>query len=506
MVENLGQVLPRAARKFPNKVALVCCGRSFTYKELTELSGRLANGLGALGVGCGDRVTLYSQNSWEWIICYYAIARIGAVINPVNVMLTPEEVMFIMRDCDAKVVLASPEKGEPLLDLKADSPLENVVLFGNRRSSGAYLLNDILMEHFTDCETVPVEPRAISTIAYTSGTTGYLKGAVLTHRNVTLNSALTAAMHGRNPSDTVVTALPTAHVYGNVVMNGAFMCGMTLVLMPRFNEVDALKAIETYRATLFEGAPTMYMYLLRSPDLANHDLKSLTRCTVGEQTMSAAKMQEVEERFGCPLIELWGMTEIAGVGTTHPLYCENRHGSIGIPLPQVECRIADVGDAERTADQDEVGELLVRGPIVMNGYYGNPQATTEAIESDGWLHTGDLARMDNDGYLYVVDRKKDMILTAGFNIYPAELERVISSHPAVAMVAVGSRSDELKGEVARAYVVLNNGASVDENEILGYCRAHLAAYKVPRSVKFVSDLPKTSTGKIMRRLLNRLDA
>jgi long-chain acyl-CoA synthetase len=179
---------------------------------------------------------------------------------------------------------------------------------------------------------------------------------------------------------------------------------------------------------------------------------------------------------------------------------------IGIPLPQVECRIADVGDAERTADQDEVGELLVRGPIVMNGYYGNPQATTEAIESDGWLHTGDLARMDNDGYLYVVDRKKDMILTAGFNIYPAELERVISSHPAVAMVAVGSRSDELKGEVARAYVVLNNGASVDENEILGYCRAHLAAYKVPRSVKFVSDLPKTSTGKIMRRLLNRLDA
>jgi len=182
-----------------------------------------------------------------------------------------------------------------------------------------------------------------------------------------------------------------------------------------------------------------------------------------------------------------------------------RRGSIGTPLPQVECRIADVGHAKRTADPDEVGELLVRGPIVVNGYYGNPQATTEAIESDGWLHTGDLARIDNEGYLYGVDRKRDVILAAGFTIYPAELERVISGHPAVAIVAVGRRSDELKAEVARAYVVLNNRASADENEILGYCRAHLAAYKVPRSVKFVSDLPKTSTGKTMRRLLNTLD-
>ena len=222
--------------------------------------------------------------------------------------------------------------------------------------------------------------------------------------------------------------------------------------------------------------------------------------------MPAAKMQEVEERFGCPLIELWGMTEIAGLGTTHPLYCENRHGSIGIPLPRVECRIADVGNAQHTVSHDEVGELLVRGPIVMDGYYGNPQATKEVLESNGWLHTGDLARMDEDGYIWVVDRKKDMILTAGYNIYPAELERVIASHPAVAMVAVGSRSDEFKGEVARAYIVRKEGVSVDEDEILSYCRAHLAAYKVPRSVKFVLDLPKTSTGKVMRRLLNTLDS
>jgi long-chain acyl-CoA synthetase len=506
MVNTLGEVLPVAARRFPNKTALVCSGRFFTYQEMNELCGRVANGLRALGVSIGDRVTLYSQNSWEWIICYYAIARIGAVINPVNVMLTPEEVLFIVRDCGAKAVLASPEKGLPLLDLKADTPLQNIVLFGDKKIPGAHRLNDMATECSAQCAPVPVEPRAISTIAYTSGTTGHPKGAVLTHRNVVLNSALTATMHGRNPSDTVVTSLPTAHVYGNVVMNGAFMCGMTLVLIPRFNEVEALQSIEKYRATLFEGAPTMYMYLLRSPALENYDLSSLTRCTVGGQTMPAAKMREVEERFGCPLIELWGMTEIAGLGTTHPLYCDNRHGSIGIPLPRVECRIGDVGNAQHTVSHNEVGELLVRGPIVMDGYYGNPQATKEVLEPDGWLHTGDLARMDEDGYIWVVDRKKDMILTAGYNIYPAELERVIASHPAVAMVAVGSRPDEFKGEVARAYIVQKEGVSVDEEEILSFCRAHLAAYKVPRSVKFVVDLPKTSTGKVMRRLLNTLDS
>ena len=505
MVNSLGHILPVAAQKYPRKTALVCGGRSFTYKELDQLCARVANALRALGVGAGDRVTLYSHNSWEWIVCYYAIARVGAVINPVNVMLTPEEVLFIIRDCGAKAVLSSPEKGKPLLDVKEDSLLENIVLFGDQKFVGARSLNEMVTQASAECAAASVEPGAVSTIAYTSGTTGHPKGAVLTHRNVVLNSALTATMHGRNASDTVVTALPTAHVYGNVVMNGAFMCGMTLVLMPRFNELEALKAIQEYRATLFEGAPTMYMYLLKSPELEKHDLSSLTRCTVGGQTMPSAKMREVEERFGCPLIELWGMTEIAGLGTTHPVYCDNRHGSIGVPLPRVQCRIADVDDAHQTGISGEVGELLVRGPIVMDGYYGNPQATKAVLEPDGWLHTGDLARMDEDGYIYVVDRKKDMILTAGYNIYPAELERVIAAHPAVAMVAVGSRPDELKGETARAYIVRRDGAPLDEDEILSYCREHLAAYKVPRSVKFVSDLPKTSTGKVMRRMLSTLD-
>jgi long-chain acyl-CoA synthetase len=316
---------------------------------------------------------------------------------------------------------------------------------------------------------------------------------------------MTANMHVRTASDTLVTAAPCAHVYGNVIMNAALLCGMTLVLLERFSEAGVLEAIERHRATMFEGVPTTYMYLLKYPQLEDYDLSSLTRCTVGGQTMPVAKMQEAEARLGCPLIELWGMTELGGVGTTHPFYGPNRHGSIGRALPFMECRIADLVDASATLGPDAVGELMIRGPLVTQGYYRNEEATQATIEPDGWLHTGDVARMDADGYIYIVDRKKDLIITAGYNVYPAELERVIAAHPAVAMVAVGSQPDAIKGELAKAYVVLKAGAQVDAAAILAHCREHLAPYKVPRAVQFVADLPKTSTGKILRRELKTLD-
>ncbi len=503
-VNTLAEVLPVGAQKYRGKTALICGNRRFSFVELCDLSGQLANALRGLGIVPGDRVTLYSQNCWEWIVAYYAISRLGAVVNPLNVMLTPDEVLFTVKDCGARAILASQDKGEALLDMQGDTSLQHVILFGDDVPAGAHSFNEVLKKSRPECGSVAVAPEVLSTIGYTSGTTGRPKGAMLTHRNVVLNSALTANMHVRTTLDTVVTPLPCAHVYGNVVMNGAFMCGMTLVLLERFNEAEALSAIQAHRATMFEGVPTMYMYLLNCPELENYNLSSLTRCTVGGQTMPISKMQEVEERFDCPLLELWGMTEIAGLGTTHPFYGLNRHGSIGIPLPYVETRIA-TERASQSLDHDEVGELMVRGPIVMQGYYANERATRETVEPDGWLHTGDLARKDAEGYIHVVDRKKDMILTAGYNVYPAELERVIAAHPAVAMVAVGGQPDEVKGEIAKAYIVLKAGARVDEQGVLSFCRERLAAYKVPRQVQFVADLPKTSTGKIMRRHLKTLD-
>lgn len=506
MVESIGQILPRAAERFGDDLALVVGDRSFSFRELDELSARLASGLDRLGIGPGDIVTIYSANRWEWVVSYYAVLRLGAVANPINVMLTPAEVEFVVTDCGARAILASGEKGVPVLGVRERSRVAEIVLFDDDAvQGGARSFREVLESGSADFAAVGVDPDALSTICYTSGTTGHPKGAMQSHRAVIINSAMTALMHVRTRDDVVVTALPCPHVYGNVVMNAAMMFGMTLVLHAAFDEVAVIDSIERHRATMFEGVPTMYLYLLNHPRLASADLSSLTRCTVGGQTMAVGKMLEVEERFDCPLLELWGMTEIAGLGTTHPFYGPNRHGSIGIPLPYTEARIAHVDDASVTLPPDEVGELMMRGPIVMQGYHGNDHATAETIESDGWLHTGDLARMDADGYLYVVDRKKDMILTAGYNVYPAEIERVLGVHPAVAMVAVGPMADEAKGELAKAYVVLKPDAEVTEAELVDFCRAELAAYKVPRAVQFVADLPKTSTGKIMRRQLGDLD-
>ncbi len=276
---------------------------------------------------------------------------------------------------------------------------------------------------------------------------------------------------------------------------------MTLVAMERFEAAAAIGLIERHGATLFEGVPTMYYYMLGEPALKAADLSSLKRCTVGGQTMPTSTIEAVQAALGCPLLELWGMTEVAGPAVSHSPYLPARPGSIGLPFPGMEVRVADLDDSGVDAPAGGAGELLIRGPLVMDGYYNNPAATREALAAGGWLRTGDVVRREPDGYLYVLDRKKDMIITAGYNIYPAELEQVIAAHPAVAMVAVAAIPDDAKGELAKAFVVPKPGASIDIADLLAHCRASLASYKVPRFIEIVADLPKTSTGKVMRRAL-----
>ncbi len=507
MLNTLGQILPIAAERFGNKTALIIDDITLSFNELEKRSNQLANALVSLGVETGDKVTLYSPNSWEWIVGYHAVLKLGAVINPVNVMLTPGEVEFVANDCGATVIIASYEKALSIQGVKEKSGVREVIVFGDGPVPGGMLsFNELLNDSDDEFQVAEVDTHSLSTIGYTSGTTGHPKGARLSHYNVLLNVEMTALMHQRSEKDTVVTALPCPHVYGNVVMNGAFQYGMTLVLHPLFEEQIVLQSIQDNRATMFEGVPTMYMFLLNHPQLDAYDLSSLRCCTVGGQTMPVPKMEEVEEKFGCPLIELWGMTELGGLGTTFAANGPIKHGSIGVALPYVEARIADTEDARKTLPAGEVGELMIKGGIVMQGYYGNEQATRDTIEADGWLHTGDVASMDEDGCVFIVDRKKDMILTAGYNIYPAELERVIAGHPDVALVAVGSIPDEEKGELAKAYIIPREGAEPDAEMIIKYCREHLAAYKVPRAIQFVDDFPKTSTGKIMRRKLPELDS
>ncbi|WP_040491204.1 class I adenylate-forming enzyme family protein [Ilumatobacter nonamiensis] len=506
MIETIGSIPAVAAQFYGDKTALITPERSLSFQELDDLSNRFANALVDLGIAPGDRVTLYSGNCWEWVVSYYGALKTGAVINPVNVMLTPGEVEFVANDCGASIVVASDEKALSIQGVKEKSQVRELIAFGDEDLPPGVLSFAEILAGSDDTFDVPtIDPDALSTIGYTSGTTGHPKGASLSHRSILINVAMTALMHQRSDRDTVVTALPCPHVYGNVVMSGAVQNGMTLVLHPAFEETAILESIQEHGATMFEGVPTMYMYMLNHPELDSYDLSSLRCCTVGGQTMPTPKMEEVEQRFGCPLIELWGMTELGGLGTTFASNGPVKHGSIGVALPYVEARIADTEDASKTLPAGEVGELMIKGSIVMEGYYGNEQATSETIEPDGWLHTGDLASMDEDGCVFIVDRKKDMILTAGYNVYPAEIERVLAGHADVALVAVGSIADENKGELAKAYIVPKTGTTPDAEEIINYCREHLAAYKVPRAVQFVDDLPKTSTGKVMRRELKNLD-
>ena len=383
MLNSLGEVLPHAAHRFGDKTALVIERQSFSFHDLDRLSNALAGNLVKLGVKPGDRVTLYSPNSWEWIVSYYGALKTGAVINPVNVMLTPAEVAYVTKDCGAKILIGSPEKIAPAL--AAGVTGLTTIVFGDTCVAGTTPFNELVAK-VGAFEPVAVDPKALSTIGYTSGATGHPKGAMQSHRAVILNAAMTAQLHAKSSLDTVVSALPCPHVYGNVVFNGAMFYGLKLVMHPRFDAADILTSIQTHKATMFEGVPTMYLYMLAHPELSKFDLSSLTRCMVGGQTMPVAKMEEVEKRFGCPLIELWGMTELAGLGTTFPSNGPHKLGSIGIALPHVEARIADVSDASKTMPPGEVGELMIRGSIVMLGYYGNDAATRETIEPDGWLH------------------------------------------------------------------------------------------------------------------------
>lgn len=496
-------ILPTAAHLFGDAPALATSARTLSFIELDVLSDAVAAGLMRGGLTAGDRVSLYSENRWEWLVAYHGILKAGLVANPLNVMLTPTEVGFVVRDSGVSAVIGSAERIAPIAAIADDLPTLRALFAFDTVPAGSGSFEALLEPPGAPFHRVAPDPASVGSIGYTSGTTGHPKGAMQPHRAVLLNACLTATMHGRREGDVMVTALPAAHVYGNAAIHATFMTGGTVVLQERFDAGAMLELVERHGATLIEGVPAMYAALLSHEDLPRRDLRTIRHCTVGGQTMSVETMRDWEARSGGRLIELWGMTEIAGLGTTHALHAPALLGSIGVSLPGVGVRVSGLEDPATPAAPGEPGELQVNGPIVMLGYWGNEQATAEAFTTDGWLRTGDVATVDETGHFFVVDRQKDLIVTAGFNVYPAEIERVINSHPAVSIAAVGKQPDAVKGELAAAYVVLRPGASVSRDELLTHCRTELAAYKIPRSIDFVDALPMTSTGKIMRRELGK---
>ncbi|MFW0794517.1 AMP-binding protein [Gordonia sp. CPCC 205515] len=496
---GLAELLPWAAERHPDRTALITSTRTLTYAELDELSNRVASALAANGFEVGDVVSLFGQNSWQWIVAYHGVLKAGGVVNPVNVMLTGPELRYVLDDCGAKALFLGAAEAARVGKEISDVPLALRVTLDTS-------FDELLDKGSPEPVVLPERAgRDLGSIGYTSGTTGHPKGAMQSLESVLLNCAHTATMHGKTEHDVILSALPAAHVYGNVAINGTFLAGGTVVLMERFNPDTALELVARHGVTVFEGVPTMYSMLLASPHLGSADLGSIRVSTVGGQTFSPVIIERWEARTGAPLLELWGMTELSGLGTTHSVYAPPCPGSIGVSLPGNDIAVVPTDGSAGPVPVGQPGELTIRGPLVMLGYHGRPEATADVLGPDGWLRTGDVAYLDEGGHAFIVDRLKDMIITAGYNVYPAEIERVVAAHPDVAMVAVGRRPDPIKGEIAVAYVVARAGTSPDADSILTFCVDLLAAYKRPRDVVFVDALPTTSSGKLLRRKLSEFD-
>jgi long-chain acyl-CoA synthetase len=488
-VVNVADALAHAATAYADRPAVKLDDAQLSYAQLDTASQHIAGLLAARGIGPGDRVGIMLPNVPHWGILYYGVLRAGAVAVPMNPLLKEREVAYYLSDSGAGLLFAwhgfgaEARAGAKLADAEAVliDPAEFLGLLGSAEPVGG------VVDRAGDDTAV---------ILYTSGTTGQPKGAELTHDNLMRNVEVGRALLDASPDDVVFGGLPLFHVFGQTCgLNASVAAGACLTLLPRFDPTKTLEILQRDKVTIFQGVPTMYVALVNHPDRADYDLSSLRVCASGGAAMPVEVMTAFEKEFGCVVLEGYGLSETSPVASFN-VPDRRRPGSIGFPVSGVEFRIVD--DADKDVPEGEPGEIVIRGHNVMKGYWGKPEATAAAIK-DGWFHTGDVARCDEDGFYFIVDRKKDMIIRGGYNIYPREIEEVLYEHPAVAEAAViGMKHAELGEEVA-AVVALKPGAEATADELRDYVKGKVAAYKYPRRLELVASLPKGPTGKILKR-------
>ena len=524
------RLLDQAAAKFPDRPATTFFGRDLTYQGLRELADRFAGGLRSLGLQPGDRVSLHLPNCPQFVIAWYGALRAGGVVAPFNPLYVEREVAAQMADCGATIAVTLDLFAGRVQAARAGGRLAHVVvtrindffppllralypLRARRHGEWSAIRLDAATHAFGDIAgAAPLTPPAaqgpedVAVLLYTGGTTGAPKGAMLTHRNLVANTYQSAAWI-TNPTEgaSTVCVLPFFHSYGmTVIMNGSILLGGRMVLLPRFETEAVLKAIARYRPERFGGVPTLYNALATHPRVARYDLRSIRACISGAAPLPAEVQTRFERTTGVTLLEGYGLTEASPVTHTTPLRGLRKPGSVGVPVPDTDARIVDLETGARTLPPGEVGELVIRGPQVMAGYWNRPAETAQALR-DGWLYTGDVARMDDDGFFYIVDRKKEMLITGGLNVYPRDVEEVLYGHPAVLEAALIGRPDPHWGEVGKAFVVLRPGAQATAEELIAHCRQHLAPFKVPATIEFRDSLPKSLIGKVLRRVLAEED-
>jgi long-chain acyl-CoA synthetase len=533
---TLHQLLEEAANRFPNQTAVIfpgALGDSYrlSYRHLEQQVNRLANALINLGVKQGDRVVLLLPNCPQFVISYYAVLKAGGAVVATNPLYSPREMEHQFNDCGAETIIVLSLFYHTVAEIKERTKLRNIIvtnikeylppisrlLFTLLREkkerhrvdiSGAqntYSFQGSLKRFAPTPPSVTVTPDDIAMFQYTGGTTGISKGAVATHRNVVANvyqmKAWASPVNPKESGEVVMGVMPLFHVYGMVaVMHLSVLGAAAMVLLPRWDTLQVLKAINRYKPALFPGVPTMYVAINNHPDVKKYNLRSIKGCTSGGAPLPMEVQQQFEQITGGNLAEGYGLSEAPVVVTANPQIGKRKAGSIGVPFPDVEARIMDTETGEKEMPVGEVGELVIKGPQVMQGYWNRPEETKQVLRN-GWLYTGDLARMDEDGFFFIVDRKKEMIIAGGYNIYPREIEEVLYEHPKVKEAVAYGVPHPYRGETVKVAIVLKEGVTATPEEIIEFCRERLARFKVPKIVEFRESLPKSLIGKVLRRVL-----
>ena len=516
----LHRILKKTANEYPRKTAMVYCEREVFYSELDALSDRFASALASLNVKKGDRVALFLPNIPQFIIAYYGILKVGAVVTAISPLHREREIEYQLNDAEAETIVTLDSLQQIVARASPKTKLKRVIITSSEeftsktttslttaeREPNTYSFQQLLKENEANPPEARINPSEdLAALQYTGGTTGTAKGAMLTHANLVANTlAFASWIRGVVANETFLTALPLFHIYGMTTsMNVPISLAAKMVLLPRFDTTAALETIQKQKVTVYCGVPTMYAALLTNPKLGEFDLTSIRVCISGASPLPPQVQKKFMEVTGGLLAEGYGLTEASPVTHCNPVdktMQTVRVGSIGLPLPDTDACIFDVETGEKPLKPGETGELVVKGPQVMKGYWKNPDETALVLRG-GWLYTGDIGRMDEDGYFYITDRKKDLIKYKDYSVYPREIEDVLYEHPAVKLCAVVGKPDPAAGEVPKAFIVLKEGARATEGEITQFVREKIAPYKVIRDVEFRKELPLSNVGKVLRRTL-----
>jgi long-chain acyl-CoA synthetase len=504
---NIAYFIDIAAQATPDKAAVIAEGQHLTYGELVASSRKVSNILLDKGVSKGDKVALMVPNNAFFPMIYYGILRAGATVVPINTMLKAQEIQYHLEDSDAKVFFVWKAFFQDAARACSNAGTCHHLIFVDEEPdsqpiAGGESFTGLLSSASTACEIRETMPDDTAVILYTSGTTGHPKGAELTHFNMFFNAFYTRdSILRATASDMALAILPLFHSFGQTcVLNAVLMAGGAITMLARFDPLKALQTIQRDKVTIIAAVPTMYLFLVNTQISKPHDVSSLRVALSGGSSLPVETLQRFENEFGLPVLEGYGLSETSPVASFNLPHLPRKPGSIGVPIWGCEMRV--IREDGTFAGPGTVGEIVIRGHNVMKGYYKKPVATQEAVV-DGWLHTGDMAKTDAEGYFFIVDRKKDIIIRSGMNIYPREIEEILYGHPAVLEAAVVGVPDDVRGEEVKAYIALKEKTTVRPEELRSYCRERIAAYKCPKEYEILPSLPKGPTGKILKRELRK---